>query len=183
MKISQKNILFVTVLVVISLIYQSCMQSTEKQTFYYPDGSIKEIGYYDIITGEQTGVWQTYDKRGKLLTEKNYSGDMLDGESKCFYPNGNLKSVEVFQKGLLLSIVEFYPSGNKKIEGGYMPFYHENQRLQARKGKWFYYSDKESVDSIVHYKAIEGVKFEIDISHGIIDSVLRIYYQKERTTP
>ena len=183
MKALQKNILFVTILIAISLICQSCTLRTEKQIFYYPDGSIKEIGYYDKKTGEQTGVWQTYDKSGQLLTEKNYKSDMLDGESKNFYIDGNLKSIEIFQQGSLLSVVEFYPNGDKKIEGGFMTVYHEGYRLHARKDKWIYYSENGGIDSIIHYKAIEDVNFEIDTSHGIIDSVIQIYYQKEKTIP
>lgn len=164
---------------IISLICQNCSSETEKQIFYYPTGEIWEIGYYEKQTGKQTGVWQTFDKRGKLLTEEAFKNDLLHGESKTFYPNGNLRSIKIFHQGQLISDIQFYPNGNKKVEGEFMTIYHDGYQLSARKDKWSFFNENEDIDSIVHYRGIEHIRFDIDTSNGIIDSVIRIHYQKE----
>jgi len=72
---------------------------------YYPNGKIREKGYQgyytdkDISTGMFMGTWNRYDSSGKLIQSVYYHNDIISKayiQKKKYYPNGKVKSIELF---------------------------------------------------------------------------------------
>ncbi len=61
------------------------------------------------------GLYQKFSAEEKLLEEAHYHLNMLEGEKKYFYPNGNVESIEVYK--------------NDQIDGKFRKFF-ENGSIQ-----------------------------------------------------
>jgi len=57
-------------------------------TWYYPDGNIKERGFYQ--NGKTEGVYTSYFDNGKVQQEMPYTGGLRNGKGKTWYESGNL---------------------------------------------------------------------------------------------
>jgi antitoxin component YwqK of YwqJK toxin-antitoxin module len=63
------------------------------------------------------GRYQKLSAEGKLLEEANYHLDVLEGERRYFYPNGNVESLENYKNGKLHGKYrKFLENGNVRLE-------------------------------------------------------------------
>ncbi len=51
--------------------------------------------------GEKTGWYRSFYANGQVHTESSYAGNKLHGETWIYSPNGCLKKVEKYNKGIL----------------------------------------------------------------------------------
>jgi antitoxin component YwqK of YwqJK toxin-antitoxin module len=135
------------------LLFSGCSK-TERT--YHPDGTLKSEIHKD--NGRYNGLATWYYSNGLKQHEVNYVNDTLQGKSTRWYNNGTIHSVEHFKdnhlhgtvetfdmNGKRLSLqtyyldtlhgpsVEYYTSGQPKIEGQY-----DKGRFD---GRWIYYED------------------------------------------
>jgi antitoxin component YwqK of YwqJK toxin-antitoxin module len=98
------------------LIYSKSGQRAAAEMFK-PNGVKIATGIY--INQKKDSVWQFFDKKGFLFSEQNYAAGILEGESKEYYPNGNIHFQRNYKSGEIEGVYkEFYPNGqlrSKKI--------------------------------------------------------------------
>ena len=70
---------------------------------YFLNGSIEEIGYYDL-KGEKTGAWIRYNEKGIIVAEANYKNDLKNGEWKIYNDEGLMTVYILYKKGKKKSI-------------------------------------------------------------------------------
>ena len=104
--------------------------------FYYPNGNVKKIGYYN--NGKREGLTKTYYKNGKLRTE----GYIKDGKEllKGYYKNGNMHGEWHYKDGQQEGLAKTFHL-NGKIESevvyksgkpdGIVRTYYDNGKLES----------------------------------------------------
>ncbi len=150
---------------------------------YYPNGFIASKGKY--VNRKKEGKWQFFSSvtRDYLISEENYSGDLLNGLSVKFYPDSTIAEkinyVNDIKQG---PWTKYYPSGsillrsyylNGHINGKFETWF-ENGKIEYsgqyknddRDGLWLIYNE----DGSVKYKIVyaDGVtndrQMDIDAS-------------------
>ena len=135
-------------------------------TAKYQNGQIKVEG--SRKNDERVGEWKWYNASGQLTGIENYNQDgLLDGETKYFYDNGDVKSVFNYEDGYLNGYtVEYHAISRKKALQGYYEYdqkvgewrtYHKNGELEESK----YYLEGEIVGLTDNYD-VNGVLYTSD---------------------
>ncbi len=63
------------------------------------------------------GLYQKFSAEGELLEEAHYHLNVLEGEKKYFYPNGNVESIEFYKNGQLHGkFKKFFEDGKLQLE-------------------------------------------------------------------
>jgi antitoxin component YwqK of YwqJK toxin-antitoxin module len=68
-------------------------------------------------------IWEWYNEDGIRILESEMDGDEYNGELKEYYQNGNLKSKENFDKGVLDGKYEYYHENGNLRQSGYISDY------------------------------------------------------------
>ncbi|MBI9058549.1 MAG: hypothetical protein JEZ01_12365 [Labilibaculum sp.] len=176
--------------------------STGEYQSYFENSQLKKIGFYDIsgsVLSKSIGVWKEYDRHGELIKVINYSiekdkknnliydskGQLLSGEWKEYYDNGNLKLSGTFNTYKKNGEWRYYyensqlkKTGNfnddKKIEE--WQYYYENGYKKMigaflnneRNGKWLRYGKRNGKLQVeIEYRnGIRNGKFKVFNSNG-----------------
>ncbi|MCB0566428.1 MAG: hypothetical protein KDD01_18825 [Phaeodactylibacter sp.] len=83
------------------------------------------------IDGEKEGITSCYNKNGILFLTRNYVNDILNGQEKAYYPNGNIKSEMMFENAMPVGVAKkFFPNGQINeylyfFKGDSMASYHK----------------------------------------------------------
>lgn len=133
--------------------------------------------------GKKQGPWKKYEN-GVLVYEGQFENDVPQGTFKYFFPDGKLKSVSEFLKGVSkVKVTTYHPNGKTASEGIFID--------QLKDGKWQYFSEKGVSLSVENYKmgkkngdfitySTDGYKLkEEHFTNDIQDGVCRTYYEKE----
>lgn len=121
--------------------------------------------------GERIFEWKFYNQYGTLTRVTNYAeGALLDGESKDYFDNGQLKIKRFYKDDKAEGyFVQYYHTGAKYSEG----YFSEGDLV----GEWIFYNEDGSVESTQYYL---GDEFHGDMvsydSFGRKESVSRYYY-------
>ena len=102
-----------------SLLYAEGMMEYELRTGewkYYDTKNKKLIQKGIYLEGKKEGIWESYFPEGGIQTELEYKNDILNGKSKTYHNNGNLKSSGTY--------------GDAKKEGVWK-YYHSNQTIET----------------------------------------------------
>lgn len=111
---------------------------------YYKNGNVSLKGEYDYFKNTRKGDWIEYFDDGSIKKQEFYnSNGILEGKSKSYFPNGNLKVVgeHDFVTGKKDGKwVQFYESGDtmsvsyfrKGLQVGDHVEYHENGKLKIQ---------------------------------------------------
>ncbi len=110
--------------------------------------------------GMLNGVWKTYDKQERLISERTYVRDTLHGVWVRYYTDQKVYSISLYDKGELTYVSKYYPNGYLEVHGGYewckvkrkeifiegddfVEVEKEVSRWESVKnGKWVYYSEE-----------------------------------------
>lgn len=85
-----------------------------KQTYFYPDGQIREILHYN--NGVKEGEVINYYPNGKLKLTENIKNNQYEGPFISYYPNGSKKCEGTYVNDKLEgSYTCYHPEGNVKI--------------------------------------------------------------------
>lgn len=79
--------------------------------WFYASGNRQMEGYFK--RGKRTGKWKIYNEQEKLISERNYNEDKLNGEASDYYINGIIKMKGYFQNDVLISEKYFDENGNE----------------------------------------------------------------------
>jgi antitoxin component YwqK of YwqJK toxin-antitoxin module len=155
-----------------SLLVFSQNGSKADATLYHPNGYISSKGTY--INQKKEGKWQFYSQlvRDVLIAEEYYTGNLRNGQSITFYPDGKVAEKINYVNDLKQGEwTKYYPDGtlclksvyhNDKIDGKFEVWF-ENGRIQfsgqykndTRDGTWLVYDNKGSIKYKLKY--IDGV--------------------------
>jgi len=86
---------------------------------YYPNGTQKIHGLYQVGNGGKDGLWTFYYPNGIIRTEENYNNGFLEGASKNYYKNGALKRLSFYKKDNSDSIYINYTIDSKISNQGW----------------------------------------------------------------
>ncbi len=101
------------------------------------DKTIQTVANY--VSGNKIGESIEYFPEGGICLIENYEIS-LHGKRTEFYPNGNKKTVELFENGRREGgYEEFYENGNKKIIGKY--------KLNLKSGEWREYFENDNTEN------------------------------------
>lgn len=138
--------------------------------YYYPNGQLRDSGM--LINNRLTGVWRTWTEDGKLSMEISYDSSALkqniigalqgnnsilpssstsavskylSGESKFYYPNGQLKEIIIFDTDKKTGpYKKWYETGTQESIG----FYSKDSMV----GEWEFYRENGKLSSKESYK-------------------------------
>jgi antitoxin component YwqK of YwqJK toxin-antitoxin module len=151
-------------------------------TFFYPDGStVKSVGRYlgTLENGKwvrrKDGNWKTYSSAGVLLSDENYTADVLEGSCKYYYPTGKMVALYSYKSGQRSGpFSTWYENGKKEKEGFYLrddfdgayKSWHENGAMESegsyasgvKEGTWYFYSSSGEPEITILYKKGVEVK-------------------------
>jgi len=138
-------------------------------TFYYPNGYISLTGKY--IHQLKEGKWKFFSEinSGYLVSEEEYSKDLLNGTSVKYFLNGNIAERLTYVNGAKNGeCVQFYESGknflktyykNGVLDGSLEVWFENGQpkftgfyRNNIRDGKWVIHNEDGSLKYEVKYK-------------------------------
>lgn len=93
----------------------SCAPEAEKSQIIERSGVVYLIGAKEPFSGYITGHSRE-DYRSKVCAyKKAYNNGVLNGDTKFWYPNGNLESIEPYSNGRLNgNVIRYYETGKKK---------------------------------------------------------------------
>tara|TARA_R110002096_G_scaffold126532_3_gene273703 strand:- start:137716 stop:141018 length:3303 start_codon:yes stop_codon:yes gene_type:complete len=95
----------------------------------YPDGTKSTLGLYDSKGGKE-GLWEFYDKNGKLETASNYEKGVLEGKSVSYYPSGELRGETEYEEGQWNGMgSSYYINGQLRYEVAGEKGYAERQKV------------------------------------------------------
>lgn len=110
--------------------------------------------------GMLNGVWKTYDKQERLISERTYVRDTLHGVWVRYYTDQKVYSISLYDRGELTYVSKYHPNGYLEVHGGYewckvkrkeifiegddfVEVEKEVSRWESVKnGKWVYYSEE-----------------------------------------
>lgn len=111
---------------------------------YYITGEPNLQYEIPITKNQYNGLAKEYFMTGELATEKEFTDGNGQGFEKQYYRNGKLKSLYLYNNGLIDGkIEEYYSNGNKSTEG-----YFTNDQ---RSGSWVDYYESGNVKSTYEY--------------------------------
>lgn len=133
--------------------------------------------------GKKQGPWKKTEN-GVLVYEGSFVDDVPQGTFKYYFPDGKLKSISEFIKGVSkVKVTTFHPNGTISSEGTFID--------QQKDGLWKYYSEKGILLSEENYKlgkrngnfitySTDGYKLKVEhFTDGIQDGTCKTYYEKE----
>ncbi len=163
---------------------------------FYEDGKLKEVNHY--IDGKEDGDWKQYYKNGQLKAQGQHIKGDRDGkfiwykedgkikrakESKYnspyvwgeweYYDNGQLESVELYQRDELVEWKYYYDNGQLKEVRQYY-------KKRTRTGEWKYYYKNGQLRFLCHYKdEIPQGEFKLYHENGqLYKTQIWKYYKK-----
>lgn len=75
----------------------------------------------------------------KLMEQRSYKGNILNGQASSYYENGNINSMNFFKDGMQDSIfVLYFENGSTQVKGLY--------KMDNKIGKWEFFKEDGSVD-------------------------------------
>ncbi|MDX9797758.1 MAG: hypothetical protein RBT05_02760 [Bacteroidales bacterium] len=102
---------------------------------FYPEGTLAAIKFRNQNQEKEYKFFPSF----KVMEERNYKGNILNGQTLSFYENGNINSKNYFKDGMQDSIyVLYYENGTTQIKGNY--------KLDTKVGKWEYFREDGSPD-------------------------------------
>ncbi len=124
---------------------------------YYENGQIKTEGQY--VEGDRDGKFIWYKKDGKIknATEYKHDSPFIMGEWR-YFANGQLQSVELYQRDSLVEWKYYYKNGQLKE----LRQYHKKR---IRTGEWKYYYKSGELRRITHY------------NNGIPEGEFKLYHK------
>jgi antitoxin component YwqK of YwqJK toxin-antitoxin module len=152
-------------------------------TNYYADGkTVISKGRYvgksinKKWNRNKEGRWEFYDEKGHLIRFENYKDNILSGESKVYYSNGQLSHELIYVNGKLNGpFQEFNSDGLLAKKGAYLDdnfhgvvVFNDSEGRKRKEGKfvkgkkegeWSYYAPSGVLEAVVIFKNdIEGEK-------------------------
>jgi antitoxin component YwqK of YwqJK toxin-antitoxin module len=125
---------------------------------YFPGGKKMAVGNY--LDEKKDSLWQFYSEfTGNVVSSDTYQNGVINGESKVFYPEGELSEIQIYKDGVKDGPWEqYFPDGKLKLrgsfnagdkEGKFKAFYNSGipmitgQYFQGHQdGTWVYYDEK-----------------------------------------
>lgn len=102
---------------------------------FYPDGELASIKFRNDKQEKEYKFFPSY----RVVEERDYKGNILNGQTLSFYENGNINSQNYFKDGMQDSIyILYYENGAVQIKGNY--------KLDVKVGKWEYFRQDGSSD-------------------------------------
>lgn len=110
--------------------------------------------------GMLNGIWKTYDKRGRLISERTYVRDTLHGVWIRYYTDQKVYSISLYDKGELTYESKYHCNGFLEVHGEYVwckvrrkeVFIEGDDFIEVEKevfrwesvknGEWIYYSEE-----------------------------------------
>ncbi len=139
---------------------------------YYESGQLKAQGQF--IKGDRDGkfIWYKEDGKIKDATEYKYNSQYVMGEWK-YFDNGNLESVELYQRDELVEWRYYYESGQLKEVRQYY-------KKRTRTGEWKYYYKSGQLRLLAHYNdEIPQGEFKLYHENGqLYKTQIWEYYKK-----
>jgi hypothetical protein len=83
---------------------------------YYPDGKIKESGYFDF--GLRNGKWKSFFESGKKQSHRNYKIGVMDDTQFYYYENGQPQIQFTYNNGLPNGACKRWYSDGQLFETG-----------------------------------------------------------------
>ncbi|WP_299260804.1 hypothetical protein [uncultured Aquimarina sp.] len=134
-------------------------QKNIQNTFYYNNGSIKEIR--ETKGNKLNGSWKLFYTNGKLKKEGAFKNDKTQGQWKIYNKNGALTFIENYNNGEEHGNWKaFYSDGKIKIEGTFVE--------GKRQGPWKIYNQLGALEKIVTFEN-DIEKSELILNHQPID--------------
>lgn len=140
--IAMKNVTFITLLLVLSLVF-SCKQGEQKEDTKAPEkSSYKELE--EFPSGSGMVMQKHYFPSGQLKAEGNLKNGLKSGVWYSFYENGLPWSETEFKDGIRHgSSVSWYKNGQKRYEG----FFTNG----VESGKWTYWDENGNLQQEIQY--------------------------------
>jgi len=139
---------------------------------YYESGQLKSQGQH--VNGDRDGkfIWYKEDGKIKGATEYKYNSQYVMGEWK-YFDNGNLESVELYQRDELVEWKYYYESGQLKEVRQYY-------KKRTRTGEWKYYYKSGQLRLLAHYNdEIPQGEFKLYHENGqLYKTQIWEYYKK-----
>lgn len=168
-----KNKVFISILLIINVLFLSCKEKDDAVVSYWPDGKVKsELRYNE---GKLDGLCKWYYNNGNPSMEATYSNNILNGPSTRWYENGSLEEkayykgnqydgvveeynvfgtlvkMSTYQNGVLNGLFyQWYDNGKSFVEGEYI-----NGMMH---GAWIMYYPDGSIGSSAVYNMGTGVQ-------------------------
>lgn len=95
----------------LAMLMMGC-QDKQELIEYYPDGTTIKAKYF-MINGKREGLYQEFDKSGKILYEFNYVNDQRHGSYYSYHENGNVFVKGQFSLGCVDGSFYYYNEENK----------------------------------------------------------------------
>ena len=110
-----KRIAAVFVIVLAATIICSCSPEVEKNDTVTRGGLVYQKGQDKPFTGYIIGKSREDYRNELCVFKKKYKNGLLHGDSKFWYPNGKLESVEPYSNGEINgSVLRYYDTGRMK---------------------------------------------------------------------
>jgi len=115
----------------------------------FPDGGVKTAVYVDSVSSQKIAEVE-FHPNGQPKIDKRFVNDTLQGESWCYYDNGNPWSLNTFEGGLNHGVYKtWHENGQLYIQG---QFEHG-----VKTGEWFTYYANGSLNTRGFYRNDEKV--------------------------
>ncbi len=102
------------IVIVFLFITVSCNGVPQEQTFT-KHGRVYKIGDAKPFTGTVTGCAREGYRRQKMKYAKRYKNGIRHGDTKYWYPNGKLESIEPYSNGKVNGVMtQYYDTGHIK---------------------------------------------------------------------
>ena len=102
-------------IVLASVIICSCSPEIEKHDTVTRGGLVYQKGQEQPFTGYVVGKSREDYRNELCVFKKEYKNGLLNGDSKFWYPNGKLESVEPYSNGEINgSVLRYYDTGRMK---------------------------------------------------------------------
>ena len=102
------------IVIIFLFITVSCKGVPQEQTFT-KHGRVYKIGDAKPYTGTVTGYAREGYRRQKMKYTKRYKDGIRHGDTKYWYPNGKLESIEPYSNGKVNGVMtQYYDNGHIK---------------------------------------------------------------------
>jgi len=133
------KILNYLVIAFLCLLLIGCSREIPKSKTYVKAGLLYEVGENKPFTGFVVGKGREGYRRKALKYKKQYKGGLLNGETRFWYDNGQVESIEPYTNGKIHGMVSrYYENGQTKsyihmvdgMRGG-----HKGEQFWSEDGK------------------------------------------------
>ena len=150
--------LIILMLLCFPLFFTGCAQG-KKVEERFPSGNIRER--YTLLEGKFDGKYTAYYENGKLRGEGFYKKNIMVGEWRYYYSNGNLQSIQRFEDNKLTYIDAWDVNSFQVIKNGTgtMLMYSESGKKMSSityknykpDGTWFVWYENGNLASEMYY--------------------------------